>query len=55
MVIDAGGGTIDISSYTVTSPSPLKVEEFHEPKCNHGLILESDLSADRHARLLPGC
>ena len=32
-VIDAGGGTIDISSYNVTSISPLKVEEFHEPKC----------------------
>jgi hypothetical protein len=33
-VIDAGGGTIDISSYNVTSTSPLEVEEFHEPKCN---------------------
>ena len=34
MVVDAGGGTIDISSYTVTSTSPLEMEEFHEPKCN---------------------
>ena len=32
-VIDAGGGTIDISSYNVTSTSPLEVEEFHEPRC----------------------
>ena len=42
MVVDAGGGTIDISSYTVTSTSPLKVKEFHEPKCD-GLILELNL------------
>ena len=34
MVVDAGGGTVDISSYTVNSASPLEVEEFHEPKCN---------------------
>ena len=34
MVIDAGGGTIDISSYTVKSMSPLEVEEFHESTCN---------------------
>ena len=34
MVIDAGGGTIDISSYTVNSASPLEVEEFCEPTCN---------------------
>lgn len=31
--IDAGGGTIDISSYSVTSTSPLEVEEFVEQKC----------------------
>ena len=39
LVVDAGGGTIDISAYTVSSTSPLEVEEFDEPKCN-GLILE---------------
>jgi len=33
LVIDAGGGTVDISSYTVISTSPLKVEEFHKPQC----------------------
>ena len=39
LVVDAGGGTVDVSSYTVKSTSPLEVEEFHEPKCN-GLISE---------------
>jgi hypothetical protein len=34
VVVDAGGGTVDISSYTVNSTSPLEVEEFHEPTCN---------------------
>ena len=33
LVIDAGGGTIDMSSYTVCTKSPLKVEEIHLPKC----------------------
>ena len=34
VVIDAGGGTVDISSYTVDSTLPLEVAEFEEPKCN---------------------
>ena len=33
LVVDAGGGTIDVSSYTVNSTLPLEVEEHHEPKC----------------------
>ena len=33
VVIDAGGGTIDISSYVVRGKSPLKVEELYLPKC----------------------
>ena len=33
LTIDAGGGTIDISSYTVRARSPLKVEELCLPKC----------------------
>ena len=37
MVIDAGGGTIDISSYTVRVKSPLKVEELYLPKCEWSL------------------
>ena len=33
LIVDAGGGTIDISSYVVTEDSPLRVEELFEPKC----------------------
>ena len=33
LIIDAGGGTIDISTYTVVSNGPLQVEELHQPKC----------------------
>ena len=33
LIIDAGGGTIDISTYEVLDNRPLKVEELHEPKC----------------------
>ena len=33
LIIDAGGGTIDISTYKVLSNGPLRVEELHEPKC----------------------
>ena len=37
LVIDAGGGTIDISSYVVRTKSPLKVEEIYLPKCKRFL------------------
>jgi len=33
LIIDAGGGTIDISTYKVLSNRPLQVEELYEPKC----------------------
>ena len=33
MIIDAGGGTIDISTYKVLSNGPLQVEELYEPQC----------------------
>jgi len=33
LIIDAGGGTIDISTYKVVSNGPLQVEELCEPKC----------------------
>ena len=54
VVIDAGGGTVDVSSYTVNSTLPLEVEEFHEPTCN---ALSCNLShrTDREIRLLSGC
>ena len=54
LIVDAGGGTIDISSYTVNSTSPLEVEEFQEPKCN-GLIWNLTRCADPDDRFLPGC
>ena len=33
MIIDAGGGTIDVSTYKVLGNKPLRVEELYEPKC----------------------
>ena len=38
MIIDAGGGTIDISTYKVLSNGPLQVEELYEPKCESDLL-----------------
>jgi len=33
LIIDAGGGTIDISTYKVLGNRPLRVEELYEPQC----------------------
>jgi len=33
LIIDAGGGTIDISTYKVIGNAPLQVEELYEPQC----------------------
>ena len=33
LIIDAGGGTIDISTYKVLNTRPLRVEELYEPQC----------------------
>jgi hypothetical protein len=33
LIIDAGGGTIDISTYAVLNNRPLRVEELYESKC----------------------
>ena len=33
LIIDAGGGTVDISTYKVLSDTPLRVEELYESKC----------------------
>ena len=33
LIVDAGGGTIDISSYVVTKGVPLQVEELFRPEC----------------------
>ena len=36
MVVDAGGGTVDISSYAFKSAAPLSVEETAAPDCRRG-------------------
>lgn len=33
MIVDAGGGTVDISSYAFISTSPLNVEEIASADC----------------------
>ena len=33
LIVDAGGGTIDISTYTVLNTGPLQVTELYESKC----------------------
>lgn len=33
MIVDAGGGTVDISSYSCVSTSPLSVEEIAPAEC----------------------
>ena len=35
MVVDAGGGTVDISSYVINSTNPLGVEELAAPGCEY--------------------
>ena len=38
LIIDAGGGTIDVSTYEVLENGPLRVEELYEPKCEPDCI-----------------
>jgi len=38
LIIDAGGGTIDVSTYKVLGNGPLRVEELYEPKCESDRI-----------------
>ena len=33
MIVDAGGGTVDISSYAFTSTTPIAVEEIATAEC----------------------
>ena len=33
LIIDAGGGTIDISTYKIIGIEPLQVEELYESQC----------------------
>ena len=46
LIIDAGGGTVDISTYTILNSEPLQVEELYEPKCES----QSDRSRSRTFR-----
>ncbi len=41
MVVDAGGGTVDISSYVFKSSAPLSVEETSSPDCECLLIVHT--------------
>lgn len=34
MIIDAGGGTVDLSTYSFTGTSPISVEEIATPDCS---------------------
>lgn len=46
MIIDAGGGTVDISSYSFLSKAPVSVEEVVKADCVYLLafVMISDMS-----------
>lgn len=33
MVVDAGGGTVDVSTYTINEVAPMSVREIAAPEC----------------------
>ena len=47
MIIDAGGGTVDFSSYHFLASTPVSVEEVAPPDCKyipyHSLYLRSNI------------
>ncbi|KAL6306646.1 hypothetical protein BKA93DRAFT_133315 [Sparassis latifolia] len=45
MIIDAGGGTVDLSTYTFTSVSPVSVEEISPPDC----LMQGSISVNARA------
>ena len=52
MVIDAGGGTVDFSSYHFLSSTPVSVEEVAPPDCKYTLGHSVCLHADtRHVQV----
>jgi hypothetical protein len=54
LIIDAGGGTIDISTYTVLNNRPLQVEELYEPQCELDRSRWQTFPFDNfHVRLAP--
>ena len=48
MIIDAGGGTIDLSTYKFTSVNPMSAEEIAPPDCK-----SSTTTAFLHNRYIP--
>lgn len=53
MVIDAGGGTVDISSYSFTSTAPLAVEEIAAAECEYDSV-HGKFSADCRSGIMQG-
>ena len=47
IVIDAGGGTIDVSGYSVEAKNPLQVEEIFAPECTFTSLFHASLSNAR--------
>jgi hypothetical protein len=55
MIVDAGGGTIDISTYKKTSPQGKSYEEVSAPQCMFSFPRISDYLIVSHVfRLLSG-
>ena len=46
VVLDAGGGTLDVSSYTVTDSSPVELRELTTPDCEYSYL--RDVEWHRH-------
>lgn len=44
MIIDAGGGTVDLSSYSITSATPIKISEIAAPDCKYTRELALEIS-----------
>ena len=54
LIIDAGGGTIDISTYTVLNTGPLQVEELYQSECeSDGLHSQMFSLKNFHFRFAP--
>lgn len=49
---DAGGGTLDISSYAIKGVSPLLIEEIAPPDCTSSFFISNSLFL--HFRFIPG-
>ena len=52
LIIDAGGGTIDISTYKVIRNGPLQLEELYEPQCELHLLMAGVLVQSRPLQAL---